>query len=479
MSDRRAKLGETLREDFPTFVQKCFMTLEPGKRLERNWHIRHIAYHLARVRAGEERRLIVNIPPRHLKSVTVTVAYTAWAMGHDPSLRVMTVSYAQELARKHAADFRTIVRSDWYRELFPGFAITHDRQMKISTSQHGYRYAGSVGGSILGLGADLIVIDDPIKAQDALSEAERRKVKEFYDSTLYTRLNDKQRGAIVLVMQRLHEDDLVGHVLGHEDWTHVAIPAIETEIRSYRVGSLPDDLHHRAPGDLIQPDRENQAVLDQMRRTLGSMGFSSQYQQDPMPVDGNAIRRTWLRFYDEPPAFQLTMVSWDTASTLGETSDYSVGTVWGLADGDLYLLDVIRDKFEVPDLRKKITETHLRYRAHATLIEETDIGRALVQDMRRKGPVKPILHRVRFDKKARLLAQAPKFEAGQVLLPRQAPWLDDYTRELLAFPNGAHDDQVDSTSQALNWLSGRMAVARPPRRPNPTRPDGIRPSDTA
>jgi hypothetical protein len=140
MTDRREALRALLRQDLPSFVQKCFATLEPGKQLERNWHIDHIAHHLARVRAGEDRRLIVNIPPRHLKSVCVTVAFTAWAMGHDPSLRVMTMSYAHELARKHAADFRTIVRSDWYRDLFPSFVIAQDRQMEIGTTLQGSKH---------------------------------------------------------------------------------------------------------------------------------------------------------------------------------------------------------------------------------------------------------------------------------------------------------------------------------------------------
>ncbi|MDR3531768.1 MAG: phage terminase large subunit [Rhodopila sp.] len=192
-----------------------------------------------------------------------------------------------------------------------------------------------------------------------------------------------------------------------------------------------------------------------------------------MPPDGNAIHREWIRYYDVAPTeLDLVVASWDTASTLGEASDYSAGTVWGLKGTDIYLLDVIRERLEVPDLRRRIEQVSQRHKVDATLIEETDIGRALMQEMRRNSPVRPIGRRPRFDKEARLLAQAPKFEAGQVLLPREAPWLADYVSELLAFPNGAHDDQVDSTSQALNWLSERMARGIPPRRPDPQRPPG-------
>ena len=398
-------------------------------------------------------------------------------MGHDPGLRIMTVSYSDELAQVHAAAFRTVVESDWYRELFPAFQVTRSTQVLVETTQHGFRYAGSVGGSILGRGADLIVIDDPIKAQAALSVAERRKVNEFYDNTLYTRLNDKARGAIVIVMQRLHQDDLVGHVLGQEDWELATIPAIEAESRSYRLGPDADDVHLRGTGEVIDPRREDAAVLEQLQRTLGSMGFAAQYQQDPVPPDGNAIHRDWLRYYDTAPShFDLVMVSWDTASTLGEASDYSVGTVWGLHRGDIYLLDLVRGRYEVPDLRRLIENTAQRHDANATVIEETDIGRAIVQEMRRHSTVRPTLSRPRFDKEARLLAQAPKFEAGQVLLPREAPWLAMYLSELLAFPNGAHDDQVDSTSQALDWLSRQIAIGHPRTRPNPQRPTGVRTS---
>ena len=223
---------------------------------------------------------------------------------------------------------------------------------------------------------------------------------------------------------------------------------------------------------MIDPSRENAVLLEQMRRTLGSMSFAAQYQQDPVPPDGNAIRREWLRYYDTVPTPDLVVASWDTASTLGESSDYSVGTVWGLKRSDIYLLDVVRGRFEVPELRRRIESVTLNYEAEATLIEESDIGRAVMQEMRLHSPVRPIAWWPQYDKEARLLAQAPKFEAGQVLLPRDAPWLADYIAELLAFPNGRHDDQVDSTSQALNWLSRRIAIGVPKARPNPTRPQG-------
>jgi predicted phage terminase large subunit-like protein len=474
MSDDRL-VHALLREDLPSFVAKSFRTIDPGTPYRDNWHIRHIGHNLQQVRRGDCRRLIVNIPPRHLKSICVTVAFSAWVMGHDPGTKIISVSYSRDLARKHATDFRTIIEAPWYRDLFPAFQIRPGgkRDTEIVTTAQGYRLSSSVGGSVLGRGADLIIVDDPIKGQDAFSEAERRRVKEFYDNVLYTRLNDKTKGAIIIVMQRLHEDDLVGHVLAKEEWDQVTIPAIATEDRAYALSDQQGDEYWRAEGELLHAEREPRQVLDYLRRTLGSLSFSAQYQQQPLPQEGNFIKREWLRYYDVVPSpVDLTVVSWDTASTLEESSDYSVGTVWGAHGNDLYLLDVIRDRLEVPELRRLILETHRQWRANATLIEDTDIGRAIGQELRRSGTLRPLMHRPRYDKQARMLAQSPTFERGDVLLPREAEWLSAYVGELMAFPTARHDDQVDSTAQALEWLAARLAPGVPPRRPNPPRPQG-------
>ncbi len=368
MSDRAAFLQSILRTDLAGFIETCFATLEPGTPYRDNWHMHAIAYQLMRVRNGECKRLIINVPPRSCKSIAVTIGFTAWLMGHDPRKRIMAISYANDLARKHAIDFRTIVGSAWYKALFPGFEATSVRETELTTSRHGYRFAGSIGGSVLGRGADLIVIDDPIKGlAAALSQAERRRVAEFYDSTLYSRLSDKVNGAIVIVMQRLHQDDLVGHVLDKEDWEVLSIPAIAPDDSHIRVGSAKDAVIHRRAGDVLHPEREPAEWLEAARRNLGSLNFSAQYQQNPLPAEGNVIRREWLKTYDHlPVAFDLKIVSWDTASTLGEASDWSVGMVWGAVGQEYYLIDVVRDRLESPDLRRRILALSRDYRADAT-----------------------------------------------------------------------------------------------------------------
>ena len=305
MSNRplRRLLRAALRQELPCFVQKAFCTLEPGTAYQHNWHVDHLCWQLSRVARGELRRLILNVPPRSMKSITASVAFPAWVLGHDPTKRIICVSYAEDLARKLSVDTRTLLDSPWYRELFPGLQLAskRPRNTELITSAQGYRFAAGVGGSVLGRGADLIIVDDPIKATDALSAAERRRVAEFYDNTLYTRLNDKRTGAIVLIMQRLHQDDLVGHVLERDDWEVVAIPAIATEDRCYQLSDDPGHVYLRRAGEVLQDSREPRAVLEQIRRSQGSLTFSAQYQQAPVPAEGNIVKREWLRFYDEPP----------------------------------------------------------------------------------------------------------------------------------------------------------------------------------
>ena len=462
-----AMMTAALRRDLATFVEQAFTTLEPGTAFSANWHYEHLCWALARVVRGDLRRLIINVPPRSGKSIIASVALPMFALGHDPTRRIICVSHTEDLARKFSLDRRMVAQSGWFGAAFPEFRLTgpRPRDLELTTTQRGSVFAAGMGGAVLGRGADLIVIDDPIKGVDALSRAERRRVNEAFDTTLLTRLNDKRRGAIVIVMQRLHADDLVGHVLERDAWEVVSLPAIAAEETLHRLSDVPGDVYRRRVGELLHPEREPMAVLEQMRRAQGSLTFQAQYQQDPAPAGGNVIRREWLRTYAARPSrFDRIVVAWDTASTLSETSDWSVGTVWGAVGLDYYLLDVARGRWESWELRDKIVALSERWRADVTLIEKTQLGHALLQDLRRTRALAPILIEPRYDKEARLLAQSARFEAGQVYLPTEAPWLGAYIGELLAFPNGRHDDQVDATTYALHYLTSRRPRVEPPRR---------------
>src|SRR5271167_4807676 len=216
-----------LRSDLGYFAQRCFCELNPQAPFLPNWHIEVIAAKLAEVRQGKIRRLIINLPPRHLKSLMASIAFPAWCLGHDPSAQILSVSYAQDLADKLARDCRSIMMSPWYRRIFPARLARHRQAVQeFITTRQGYRLATSTGGVLTGRGADIIVIDDPLKPEEALSKALRQACNEWFLHTLYSRLNDKRHGVIVIIMQRLHEDDLVGHVLAQEPWEVLSFPAI-------------------------------------------------------------------------------------------------------------------------------------------------------------------------------------------------------------------------------------------------------------
>ncbi|MCJ2022351.1 phage terminase large subunit [Methylobacterium sp. E-065] len=469
MSDQQRLLRALMRQHLAAFAQKTFHALEPGTPYCHSWHLDHLAWQLGRIADGEVRRLIINVPPRSMKSITVSVAFTAWLLGRDPTKRILCASYASDLARKHAIDTRHIMESDWYRELFPRCELVARRQRdtELVTTLRGGRLAFGLGGALTGRGADVIILDDPMKASSATSEADRRRAIEYYEGTLVSRLNNKRRGAIVLVMQRLHEADLCGHLVerAREDWEVVHLPAIAVEDGVFPLSSRPDHVHRRRCGEALQPDREPRDLLEGLRRELGSRTFEAQYQQTPVPAGGNLIRREWLRHYRERPVtFDRVVVSWDTASTLGETSDWSVGLVWGVRDQDFYLLDAVRQRVEFHQLRRAVLRLHERWNADVTLIERTALGHALLQDLRRTSPLRPILLPARLDKVARCEAQSARFEEGRVYLPAEAPWLGVYEAELLAFPNGRHDDQVDATSYALHYLTNWLRRVRPPAR---------------
>lgn len=449
------ELDAVLRSDLTAFVHRAFQTVSPGDRFKANWHIEAITHELMRCYSRENRRLIITQPPRSLKSICSSVAFVAWALGHDPSLRFLCVSYSEGLASDLARQFRMVVESDWYRRLFPHMRLKKGTSTECITTRGGGRVALSVGGSLTGRGADFILIDDPLKTDEGASESARNKVIAWYDGTLSTRLNDKERGVIILVMQRLHQEDLAGHLIGRGDWHQLSLPAIATEDQDVPIG--PGEVHHRKQDDLLHPERESLETLERIKTEIGSLEFSAQYQQSPVPPEGNLIRRDWLKTYDTAPERGdgvRIVQSWDVATTLSERNDWSVCTTWAIRQKAFYLLDVWRGRVEYPDLRRKIINHARDHGAQTVLIEKVGPGLQLVQDLRQDstpGFPDPIGIVPEGDKQMRMETQTPRIEAGHMLLPKEAPWLAVFLDELLAFPRGRHDDQVDSVSQFLKW----------------------------
>ncbi|TWJ06623.1 phage terminase large subunit [Altererythrobacter ishigakiensis] len=464
-----------IREDFATFLAQVMAELEPGTDYTENWHIEVMANALEDVRRGETLRLMINLAPRSLKTIITSIAFPAFILGHDPTRRIMCVTYSKEVAKAQAVSFQRVMRSGWFRRVFPECHFpVHNRQLEWQTTEGGFRLATSVEGSMLGRGADFIILDDPNKGQEIFSSVARNKVISTWDNVISTRLNHPRESAIICVMQRLHEQDLAGHLLEQEEYRQILIPSIATEDEEWDLGN--GRVHLRASGEPTQADRMDHREYERQRRIMGDLTFSAQYQQQPVPDDGIVIRREWLRYYEEQPReFETTLVSWDTASTLGENSDWSVGTVWGCHRGQIYLRDVIRIKMESPELTHLIEDTHCSYGGDLTLIEDGDLGRAIAQSLRSSSMLcRPNIVRPRLAKIERMQARAVLFETGKVLFPREAPWLATYQQELLGFPNARHDDQVDSTSQALQWFQRRLRQEMAAERPAGTRPRGDR-----
>lgn len=452
----RAARDEFLRENFGAFLRQCFKTLHPDRRFLPNWHLELIGAYLQACAKGDIRRLIINLPPRALKSIAVSVAWPAFLLGHDPSRRIVTASYAANLSIKHSLDCRTIMQSEWYRRLFPETKLSgvQNEKHKFATTRFGHRIATSVGGSVTGEGGDILIMDDPQNPGQAMAEATRNQAAEWFDQTFVSRLDDKRKGAIVVVMQRLHEDDLTGHLLRKGGWEVLDIPAVAERDREYRCGTF---RAWRKEGQVLQAEREDAGMLAELKRELGSRAYAAQYQQNPAPEQGEMVRREWFRRHKvSPEAFTRIVQSWDTGIKAGDRHDPSVCITFGEREGEAFVLDVTVLKAEYPELRRIVVRMAGEYGADAVLLEDKGSGQSLIQDIRAyEGaiavlPICPVQ-----DKVTRFAAVSAMIEAGMVSLPVEAAWLAAFEQEILAFPAGRHDDQVDALSQYLNWRRGK------------------------
>jgi predicted phage terminase large subunit-like protein len=447
-----------LRRDFVSFIQRSFYELNPQTQFIPGPHIELMAAKLEACRRGKIKRLIINLPPRGLKSHCTSIAFVAWLLGHNPAAHVICASYGQDLADKLARDCRNVMLSPWYQRLFatrlPNRQAVHD----FSTTEQGSRMATSVGGVLTGRGADVILLDDPLKPDDALSEPRRKGVNDWYDNTLLSRLNNKANGCIIIIMQRLHQDDLVGHVLEQEEWDVLSFSAIAEKEESRSIESIfgirP---YRRRAGEALHPERESLPIYQSIRQTIGEYNFTSQYQQNPSPPGGAMVKTDWFRYFEpgeQPATFSQIVQSWDTANKATDLSDYSVCTTWGVLYKQYYLLDVYRQKLNYPDLKRAVLKLAKQYDAKNIIIEDKASGTQLIQDLKSEfvygiGEYKPSPGT---DKIMRLHSQTAMFENGFVYLPRNALWLADYVHELTSFPGSRYDDQVDSTTQFLDYI---------------------------
>lgn len=446
------------------FARRAFSTLNPGVEFIDGYYIRAMAHALERVEKGECQRLIIAIPPRHLKSVMASVAFPAWMLGRDPRRKVFCISYSNDLAHDFSRQSRTLMEQKWYRQTFPTTRMSpkKDSASEFHTIGGGRRIAAGVGGTLTGKGGDFIIIDDPMKAEDAHSETKRESTHTWFRNTLASRLDNPKKGAMIVVGQRLHEDDLIGRLMQTGVWEVLSLPANATEEQTLPLGDGMSWI--RMPGELLHPERLGQDELDKIKAELGTDTYQAQYQQQPVLPGGNLIRLEWFQRHDgklRSSDYEAVVQSWDTAAVPGHTNDWSVCTTWGLLGHHIDLLDVHRAQHDFPDLVRVAKALQRKWKPKLIVVEKASSGIQLGQQLWHDG-LKDIVQALLpdGDKIGRMAAQSPKLEQGQVRLPVKAIWRDAFLSECAAFPNGKHDDQVDCLSQLLRALDRRPKQIR-------------------
>lgn len=455
------------------FVRHAWAISYPSKPFQGGRHIEVICQLLERVTKREVRNLIINIPPRHSKSSIVSVLWPAWVWTHSPQVQWLHSSYAASLSTRDSLACRRLLQSDWYRARWGHlFDLTGDQnaKMRFDNTAAGYRLSTSTHGLGTGEGGDVIVIDDPHNAEEALSDVERARTTEWWDSTMSSRLNDPKTGCRVLVMQRLHEDDLTGHLLAKKGWYHLCLPVRFEKGHPYR-----SKLDWRTEeGELLAPDRFGEKEVADLTRNMSSMAVAGQLQQRPAPEGGNIFRRSWFKIWPAKrplPQFEFMLSSYDTAFTDQTENDQTACITLGVFKPDedkqlaCMVLDCWAEHIGYPDLRRRMIEDFkssfgepARY-PDMLLIEDKGSGIALRQDLRRAGiPLTPY-NPGKASKIARAHLVTHIVERGAVYLPessihegRPRDWCEPLLGQLMLFPSGKHDDFVDALTQALRYL---------------------------
>ena len=455
---RAEKYRRSLRE----FTKASWGSIEPGVEFQNNWHIDAISEHLQAVVEGNIKRLIINVPPRPMKSISVAVCLPAWTWTRQPDKKFLYASYASSLSIRDSVKCRRLLDSRWYKSHFEDtFKLTSDQNQKqrFENDKTGARIATSVDGALTGEGGDIIVIDDPHNVRESESSAVREGVLEWWDQAMQTRLNDPKTGAFIIIMQRVHERDLTGHILANElddEWNHLCLPAKyeighPTPTRSFLGFTDP----RTKEGELLWPNRIDEKTLTSLEKSLGSYASAGQLQQRPMPKGGGILKAEWWVPWDNPdlPDIEYVLQSWDTAFSTKEKTSYSARTTWGVFKHKgmtcAIVLDMWYDRVSYPELRKIAQEAYYDYEPDAVLIEKKASGQSLLQDLRIAG-IPVIEYMPDRDKEARAHASSALLEDGRIYYPSSKKWCKDLIDICASFPATDNDDIVDTCTQA--WL---------------------------
>lgn len=444
-----------LRGSLSDFVRIAWPVVEPASEFSPNWHINLICSELEKVYTGETHSLIVNIPPGCGKSLLVQVFWPVWTWIRDPTWSFMSASFDQTLTMRDADKSLRLIQDPWFRERWGDRVQIAGALPKVSdyeTLRGGFRFSTSVGGKATGRHPSARVIDDANKPEEVSPEAFQRTV-DWHSRTWSSRGKNPKAVREVVIAQRLHENDISGYLLGLGGYKHVCLP-MEFDPKNACLG---DPRTER--GEILWKERYSPELITLLKRRLGR-NYIAQYDQAPSPDAGSIFKRVWFKKYKKLPDRGTMILSWDCTFKDEQSSDFVVGQVW-LRDGaSFYLVDQVRERLDFPDTVAAVRAMAKKYpKAHAKLIEDKANGPAVIATLRKEIPgLLPV--NPEGGKIARANAVAPLFEAGNVYFPESADWLLELEDELLKFPKGKHDDQVDSCSQALLYLDqGHNAFA--------------------
>lgn len=474
--------------NFSNFVQDAWKIVEPGRPLMWNWHLSDICYYLELFRERRIRRLVFNVPFRTMKSTLIMVMYPVWVWTLEPWHQFLTLAHSDPLAIRDAVKSRLIVESPWFRRLWgPDSGAEHkillsaDQNEKkyYSNTTGGFRNAMGIQGGITGKNADTILIDDPHDAEKAQSDVERQNVIDAYDHKVMSRLNDPAKGGIALIMQRLHQTDLTGHLLksDEERWYHYKIP-MRWEKPTGKLLKTTDP--RSVPGALMWADRFPEKEVRVFEVRLGSYGTAGQLQQRPAPAGGGILKRKhwqpWPAGQPIPTCVYL-FHSYDTAFSEDdlELNSQSACTKWGVFWHEqlqrycLLLTGAWADWIDYPKLKARAINDFRRESPDGVLIEKKASGQSLIQDMRR-GTIPVTTYNPDKDKVSRAYAVQPLFEEGVVFYPEGRPWAEKVIAQCEHFPKGEQDDLVDTVTQAILYVRQSWLVRAPSDDPIHTEP---------
>ena len=459
--------AEICKRSFYEFVQRAWHVIETDVFVD-GWHIEAVCQYLEACYEGRVRNLIINVPPRHMKSLLLNVFFPAWVWSKSPSKKFIFTSYSEDLVIRDSEKCKKLITSEWYQERFKvELESKPDTTTKFQNTKGGYRYSFGFGGSITGQGGDFVLIDDPLKATEADSEAVRKKVNDDFDNAVSNRLNDPKTGVRILIMQRLHEMDLVGHILSKKDLNYEML-VLPAEYEGARFESSIGFVDPRTfTGELLWKERFGEAEIAELKATLSERGVAGQLQQRPAPAGGFVFQKKWFARLHNNEDVAGIYISWDTAESLNVNAAYSCGVVGELrSDYTLFTREVVRKRLLFPQLQEEVENLAKKYqhKLKGVIIENKSSGVQVIQSLRQSSPQwlaeKLFAFNPKGDKTARAFQASQWCENGSAFLPHPSnefEWLLDFEDEIFKFPSSSFRDQSDAFSQLILYLKNYLS----------------------